>query len=349
MLPIENLSRPPSWWAQPAPGREVLFSTRVRLARNLAGVPFLLRADAAVRAEVVERLRRALAGNELTRSFAYADFEKLEANERLILLERNLASRDLVEGEGPRGLFLSPGEGASVMVNEEDHVRIQSLKPGLSLEWAWEEADAIDDLLEEETPFAFREDLGYLTACPSNLGTGLRASVLMHLPGLVITRRMEKVFRAVTEAGFAVRGMHGEGSEPVGHFFQVSNQRTLGKPEARILADLAELARQIEDYEKKARQHLLEKDALRFADRIHRAWGILTSARMMSSTEAIMLLSALRMGSVCGLIEKAEPDRVDHLLTVVQPAHLQYIGGREMDDQERDHFRADFIARHLLS
>lgn len=349
MLPLENLHLPPSWVSPESIAREVVFSTRVRLARNIDGLPFLTKADADTRRGIVEKIGRALAANELTASYQYADFDKLASNERLILLERNLASRELVDGEGPRGIFLARGEGSSVMVNEEDHVRIQSLKPGLGVDWGWQEADAIDDLIDPEVGFAFREDLGYLTACPSNLGTGLRASVLMHLPGLVITRRMEKVFRAVTEAGFAVRGLHGEGTEPVGHFFQVSNQRTLGKPEAKILADLAELARQIEDYEKQARRHLLEKDRLRFSDRIHRAWGILTSAQLMSTNEAIMLLSAVRMGSVCGLLEGTESKRVDQLLTVIQPGHLQYLGGKEMTDAERDHFRAGFIAKHLLS
>lgn len=350
MLPIDNLHLLPSWARLAGkPAQEVVISTRVRLARNLDGLPFLRKSGDEIRNAIVEKVGRALAGNPLTAAWRYADFSQLAPHERLVMLERNLASRELVEGEGARGIFIAADEGASVMVNEEDHVRAQSLKAGMAVDACWQEAEAIDDLLDSEVIFAFHQELGYLTACPSNLGTGLRASVLMHLPALVVTRRMEKVFRAVTETGFAVRGLHGEGSEPVGHFFQVSNQRTLGKPESKILAELSELTRQIDEYERQARKHLLEKDGTRFEDRVHRAWGILTTARIMSANEAIMLLSALRMGSACGIISRVEPGKLDHLLTIVQPGHLQHISGHEMEDSERDRFRAAFISKHLLS
>lgn len=273
--------------------------------------------------------------------------QELPLLDRQFLLERHLVSHDLTsEGIG-RGLVLSADEGASILINEEDHLRVQTLEGGFRLEEAWQRALRVDEALETCLVFAWNEELGYLTACPTNVGTGLRASVLLHLPALVLTGRMKKILTGVSQVGLNVRGFYGEGSEVVGNFFQISNQVTLGDAEEETLTKLTRVVKQILEWEEKAQEQLLRQARLQVEDKIFRAWGVLRSSRLLSSQETVGLLSAARFGVTLELRNLPAIPVLNELLIRCQPAHLQKTAGREMSSEERNEFRARLVRRIL--
>ena len=233
------------------------------------------------------------------------------------------------------------------MVNEEDHLRLQSLQPGLNLQKAWQAAEALDDALEQNLSYAFSSKLGYLTACPSNIGTGMRASVMLHLPGLVLTAEAKPVINAVSKIGLAVRGLWGEGSEAAGHMFQISNQITLGKTEGEIVDHLEQIVLEVIEHEKNARLRLLDTQQIRLHDHIGRAYGILANAALMSSGEALDLLSALRLGIDLDLLPEIKRHDIDQLFIRIHPAHLQKEAGTVLSPEERDEKRAQLIRGFL--
>jgi len=233
------------------------------------------------------------------------------------------------------------------MINEEDHLRLQILRSGLCLEEAWNDADHLDDLVEQHVTYAFSEEFGYLTACPTNVGTGLRASVMMHLPGLVMVGQIDKVFRALQKLNLTVRGLYGEGTRASGDFYQISNQVTLGKSEDDILRELRAVIPEIVQYERSARTAILEQKRDHLHDRIARAVGTLRSARMMTSEETIEYLSAVRLGVCLGLVEGLTIQTVNQLFLTVQPAHLQKIHGRALDGDDRNIVRANYLRARL--
>jgi len=245
------------------------------------------------------------------------------------------------------GVLLRADERVALLVNEEDHVRIQVLFPGLQLEDAFHCAERVDDALCRGTSIAFSDRLGFLTACPTNVGTGMRASVMLHLPGLVLSKRMEATIRAIGELGLAVRGTYGEGSEATGHFFQVSNQSTLGEPESRILDRLNRLVRDLVWHEENARLHLVRHKKAQVYDYVGRAYGVLLHAYSISGGESLEYLAALRLGCLLGMFRSLTVDAIENLMLRTRPGHLQLRVGREMDENERDEFRASFIREAL--
>lgn len=321
----------------------IVLSSRVRLARNLRGLPFPDRASPAIRADVLHRVCQA-AKTELPVQDVLAGTERLF---RQRLFEAHLISRSLLEERPESAVCMDEARHRAVMVNEEDHLRIQALRPGLALQGAWQDANALDDVLEQQLDYAFSSVLGYLTCCPTNVGTGMRASALMHLPGLVQMQEMEPIIRGLNKIGLTVRGRWGEGTAAIGHLFQVSNQMTLGLSENRIVKDLEQIVDELARHEANARERFKREQRRKATDLVARAEGVLLSARLMTTQEALERLSELRLGIALGLTKKIEMRTVDRLLLDVQPAHLQTLAERAMGRDERDEVRADRLRTAL--
>ncbi len=341
---------PTEWLKGDGPVSDIVLSSRVRLARNIAGIPFVSQASAENRAHVLQIGQRAITEGRLPEEVRWIDLSNTDALGRHLLVERHLISAQHAKSKGVRAVAISkPDERLSIMVNEEDHFRIQYVRSGFSLDDAFTAVNEIDDRLEENIDYAFSSRFGYLTACPTNIGTGLRLSVMLHLPGLKMTGDIEKAKRAARAMSLAVRGFYGEGSEAVGDFFQISNQTTLGKTERDILARFSEnIIPQIIEYERVARQTLLEKRSVLLEDRVHRAFGILTNARLLKADEALELLSHARLGVALGVIKDVPIETVNRLVLLSQPAHLQQHIGRILSQAERRIERAN-VARAILT
>ncbi|MDR1521063.1 MAG: protein arginine kinase [Planctomycetota bacterium] len=325
----------------------VIMSTRVRLARNLAGRKFPTHPDPSDRADILAEVRRAIQSLPDGADFVWKDLENEPPLECRILVERHLISRELAEGAGPRAVTFNPGRALAVMVNEEDHLRLQCLLPGLAFHEAHDRANRLDDQLSERLEFAFDPCYGYLTSCPTNVGTGLRVSAMLHLPALVMTRQIEKVFRAVYEMRLAVRGFYGEGTEAFGELYQISNQATCGKSEIDLIDDVEAVVFAIMRYEEKARVELATAERGQLEDRVWRSWGLLRHARRMNSEEAMRHLSSLRLGLALGVFGDLGMPELERLFLYSQPAHLQRLEGRELDSGDRDAARAAFIRKSL--
>ncbi len=325
---------------RPSKGTPVVLSSRIRLARNLIGCPFPDRASSAQRRDVLAKCERQISAVERFRLHEFFEVEKLSDLEKQVLVERHLVSRELCEARGGAGVVISPDESCSVMINEEDHLRIQFLKAGFNLKTLWKTVNAFDSALEESLDFAFSPEFGYLTACPTNLGTGLRASVMMHLPGLVIAGQMERVIRAVSQLGITVRGYLGEGSEATGHVFQISNQQTLGETEEGILERLGNVLKTIREHESNARGKFLEEKRSQMLDKIGRAVGLLGNAHVISSNESMNLLSLTRLAVDFGLLPEECRPEVDRLFIECQPGHIQYAAETGIAPEDRDVLRA---------
>jgi protein arginine kinase len=335
------------WLRGSGPESDIVISTRIRLARNLAAFPFTNRSSAHQKAEIEALLRDRIAKLELDPRLSYINVPTLSVLDRQFLVERQLISRELASAEGPRGVALGPQETVSLMVNEEDHLRLQVMRSGFTLDEAWQDIDKVDDLLEQRVSYAFSEEFGYLTACPTNVGTGMRASVMLHMPALVITKQIEKVFRALQKINLAVRGIYGEGSRPSGDFYQISNQVTLGKSETTVLGEIREVIPQIITYERQARATLLRESKQLLHDKVARAFGTLCSATMMTSEETMDLLSSVRLGINLGLLEEITIPTVNELFIHTQPAHLQKLMGSSLDGEERNSARARYLRTRL--
>ncbi|MBP89006.1 MAG: protein arginine kinase [Planctomycetaceae bacterium] len=345
---LEDLaSRCGEWLRGSGPESDIVISSRIRLARNLADFPFIRKCTEADRGKIVDSLRGRLESADYFKDLSYVDVESLADVDRQFLVERQLISRELAEGGGPRGVAIDPNEKFSLMLNEEDHLRVQVMTSGLDLDSVWQQIDRIDDLVEEQVTYAFHESLGYLTACPTNVGTGMRVSVMLHLPALVITRQIEKVFRSLQKISLAVRGVYGEGSQPMGDFYQISNQITLGRTEKDLIEQVAEVVPVMIDYERRAREFLVKESEKDLHDRVSRAYGILCTAQTISSEETMMLLSSVRMGVNLGLIQDVAIPTINQLFIHTQPAHLQKLRGIELDTADRNAERATYLQRHL--
>jgi protein arginine kinase len=331
------------WLRGTGPESDIVISSRIRLARNLAAFPFSNRASAHQKSEIEGLLRERIAKLELDPKLAYISLGGLSPLDRQLLVERQLISRELASSEGPRGVALVPLETISLMVNEEDHLRLQVMRSGFALDEAWQDIDKVDDLLEQRVSYAFSEDFGYLTACPTNVGTGMRSSVMLHLPALEMAKQIEKVFRALQKINLVVRGLYGEGSRASGHFYQISNQVTLGKSEVAILGEIREVVPQIITYERQARQTLVRESRQLLQDKVARAFGTLCSATMMTSEETMDLLSSVRLGINLGLLDDLTIPRVNELFIHTQPAHLQKLMGTSLDGEERNAARARYL------
>ncbi|HID74596.1 MAG TPA: protein arginine kinase [Planctomycetaceae bacterium] len=347
-MQLDDLTRNSSEWLRGAgPESDIVISSRIRLARNLADFPFIARASDQDRVQIEQTLKDCLLAITEPDELLYIDVDELPGIDRQFLVERQLISREHAESQGARAVAIDRLEKFSVMINEEDHLRIQVMQSGFDLNSAWEQIDRIDDQVEGRVTYAFHERLGYLTACPTNVGTGMRVSVMLHLPALVITRQIEKVFRSLQKIGLAVRGLYGEGSQAMGDFYQISNQVTLGMSEQELIKQVADVVPQIINYERKARDFLVRDSHESLHDRVSRAYGILRNAQTISSEETMHLLSSVRMGINLGLIEDLEIPTINQLFIQTQPAHLQKISGAELDTADRNIERARYLRRHL--
>jgi len=336
------------WLRGSGPMSEIVISSRIRLARNVAGYPFLSKCSRAQRTTIENRTRETILGAQIAPQTLYVDLDAAPDVDRQLLVERHLISKPHAAAEGARGVAVGENETISIMVNEEDHLRVQVLRSGLQLEEAWEQINGIDDKLESKLDFSFHPRFGYLTACPTNVGTGIRVSVMLHLPALKLTGEIEKVFRAAKDMRLAVRGLYGEGTEATGDFYQISNQTTLGKTEDEIISDFKHLViPKIIDYEHHARRTLVNDRTVALDDKVSRALGILRSARLMASEETLFLLSHLRMGINLGRIKDIDVKTINELFLLTQPAHLQKIQGRKLEGDVRRAARADFIRQRL--
>lgn len=333
---------------------EVVLSTRVRVARNLQGHAFGPRARVNDREAVLARLRDVLGSERSLGTGTLLTMTDLGARARRILLERRLISRELL-GDAETGpvrgsaVLLSDHDPLSVMVNEEDHLRLQSLVSGLRLHEAWNAVDRLDEELGQDLPYAYHHEFGFLTSCPTNVGTGLRASVLMHLPGLVLTKEIGRVLQGLGQVGLTFRGLYGEGSEVVGNFFQVSNQTTLGKTEEDLVDHLDKIVRQVIQYENQARQVLLRDARAVTEDKVWRAYGLLRYARSLSFEEMMNLLSGVRLGASLKLLPGVRVYSLNKIMIFTQPAHLEQAAGRDLPPAESDVHRAAYVRRVLAA
>ncbi len=339
------------WLDASGPESHLVLSTRIRLARNLTGHLFQTRNTEGERERVLEIVHRAARESVLLRRAVSFRLDQLERADRQLLHERHLVSKELAGLEGetrPRsGASVLIGDRLGVMLNEEDHLRLQGLRSGFALEAAYAEVDRLDAELGQRLPFAFHPEFGYLTSCPTNVGTGLRASVLIHLPGLVLTKEISKVLQGLAQVGLTFRGLYGEGSGVVGNFFQLSNQTTLGKSEHELLEHLGRMVRQVIDYEEQARQVLLRDASAIIEDKMWRAFGLLRYARSLSFEEAMELLSGVRLGVGMGLIPGLGMYTLNKLLVFTQPAHLSVVLGSGPSDSELAIARATYVRRVL--
>jgi protein arginine kinase len=318
----------------------IVLMTRIRLARNLASVPFPGWARPAQRAEAYDVCRAAVEEAAPMKRSLSIEVSELSELEKQILVERHLISRELSGAKSGAGVVISHNQAISVMINEEDHLRIQVLRSGFQLKKAWNTINDLDTALESQLDYAFSSKQGYLTACPTNLGTGMRASAMMHLPALVIAGQMEKVVRAVNQLGMVVRGQFGEGSDASGSIFQISNQTTLGESEPEIIKRLGSVLNTIIEHETNARQKLIESDSGKLFDKIGRAFGILQNSHLLNSAEAMNLLSLIRLGIDLGIFAEVERPKVDRLFIEAQPGHLQHAQRGEFEAGQRDLIRA---------
>ena len=321
----------------------IVLTTRVRLARNLSGQPFPGWAKEAQRSAMLSESMAAVAGLPQMKKGLSLTVEELSELEKQILVERHLISRELSTAKRGAGVVISRDQSTSVMINEEDHLRIQVMRAGFQLKKVWNVINTIDSEIEDKLDYAFSPTLGYLTACPTNLGTGMRGSAMMHLPALVISSQMEKVVRAVNQLGMAVRGLFGEGSDASGSIFQISNQTTLGEAEEEIIKRLSSVLNTIIEHELNARTKLLESDSSKLFDKIGRAFGILQNGQLLTSAEVMNLLSLVRLGVDLGVFAEARRPVIDRLFIEAQPGHIQYAAHGAFESAQRDRLRAQFL------
>jgi len=337
------------WMQADGPESEIVISSRIRIARNVNNEPFPMLATNKQSEEVLNRVATVLEEEQLKQvgSFDLLPLTGMSELEKRVLVEKHLISPNLANEARNGAVILSDTEAISIMVNEEDHLRIQVLYPGFQLKEAWDVAGRIDDIFEAVVDYAYDEKHGYLTSCPTNVGTGIRASVMMHLPALVMTQQMNRILQAIQQVGLAVRGLYGEGSEVMGNIFQISNQITLGQTEEEIIDNLHGVARQIIEHEKAARHKLLNESRTKLTDRIRRSFGILCYAEIMDSKEAAQRLSDVRLGVDLGIVEGLAPNVMNELLVMTQPGYLQQHYGRALSPDERDAHRAKLFRERL--
>jgi len=343
----EIISSPVSWLDGSGQDADIILSCRIRLARNLSSIPFPNRASREDLLRIRELIREAQAQSPSLEDSFYLEMETLSRLDKQMLAERRLISPVFAESKRPSAAIISRDEKISIMINEEDHLRIQSLQSGLNMEAAWEAIRNVDEELGRVLNYAFSDRFGYLTACPTNTGTGMRVSIFIHLPALRMTRELEKILSGNTPTGITVRGFYGEGSDVLGNIFQLSNQLTLGWTERRIMEDLNRVAREVLGREQEAREKLLREDRIQIEDRVFRACGILSQARILNSVEFINLLSALILGVDLGLLKGIDRKVLNELMVITQPAHIQKIHGRRLSPKQRDILRAELVRKRL--
>ncbi|NSW92391.1 MAG: protein arginine kinase [Firmicutes bacterium] len=331
------------------PDHDVIVSSRVRLARNFSQYPFPSKMNSKQAEEIIGNVKDAILNyyDAEIGNLLFVDIGSLGNIDKQMLVEKHLISPDLAASTKRSAAIISKNENISIMINEEDHLRIQVLFPGMQIDNAWKLCDKIDDILDKKIEFAYSNVYGYLTCCPTNLGTGIRASVMLHLPALVMTGYIRNILEACGKLNIAVRGMYGEHSEAIGNMFQMSNQITLGQTEEEIISSIKNIATQIVEQEKALRNELYRQNTIKFEDKIYRSFGILANARTISTEESLRLISDVRLGIDLGIIKDINTDTLNEIMLSIQPACLQKLLGRPLDSNERDIRRAELIRMKL--
>ncbi|MGP4077586.1 protein arginine kinase [Halobacillus sp. K22] len=337
------------WMKQDGPDSDIVLSSRIRLARNFSSSPFPMIASDETLEKVLDFFKEEYKGQSFRdyKGFEVVQMNDLEPVEKRVLVEKHLISPHLAEKPKHSAALISENEQVSIMINEEDHIRLQLYFPGFQLDKALEQASQLDDWLEEKINYAFDEKRGYLTACPTNVGTGMRASVMMHLPALSMTQQINRMTPAINQLGLVVRGIYGEGSEALGNIYQISNQITLGKSEQDIVEDLHSVVKQLIDQERRAREALMNRSGVQLEDRIFRSYGVLKHSRIIESKEAAKCLSDLRLGIDLNLIDHIPRTILNELMILTQPGFLQQYAKASLNPDERDVRRASLIRERL--
>lgn len=336
------------WATGNGPLNHIVLSSRIRLARNIKDIPFPFKASDKQLKTILNLSENIFKKNKNFLDFKLIKLKDLSAMDIHFLVEKRLISILLARLNNPcRAFIYNPDEVISIMVNEEDHYRIQCMLPGFQLEKVWKLIDWHDNQMGKEIEYAFNENEGFLTCCPTNVGTGLRASVMLHLPALIIQNQLNDLMTSVSQNGYAVRGFYGEGTDFQGNLFQVSNQSTLGMNENKIIKNLESVSNQLIEKEQEARENIMIHSRQKIKDQVMRAYGILTNARIISTTEAVNLLSNIRLGIELGILVKIGYDTINRLILIIQPGYLQLIKGRKMSKEQRDLVRAELIQELL--
>jgi protein arginine kinase len=335
------------WWKEKGPFFDVVISSRIRLARNLSLFPFPHRANSVQQKEILEKSEKAIKVNQYMKDSQILRLSELDKIDLQLLMERHLISYEHSIGQGYRGVAIDKKEVISIMINEEDHLRLQVMYPGLQLFKAWALATKTDDRLNEKMNYAFSHQWGYLTACPTNVGTGLRVSCMMHLPVLVLTRKIDAVLRNLSKIGFVVRGLYGEGTEVMGDLFQISNAVTLGQNEESIIDNIERVIKPIIEFERQSRIKLMEKNRIGVEDMIYRAYGMLKYIRSITFNETMDLLSKIRLGLYLNLELDCDIPLINELMIFSQSAHIQELIGKSLSVVQRDELRAELIRKRF--
>lgn len=343
----ELLTHTGEWLRGTGPSANIVMSSRIRLARNLSKLPFPSRSEKKDLDKTLTTVEKAVSKIAFLKGASIFHMNELDQVDRQMLVERHLMSHEHASNPDGKGLLVSAEEVVSIMINEEDHLRIQVMRSGLNLTEGWDIINTIDDALSKEMDFAYSENWGYLTSCPTNTGTAMRGSVMMHLPALVMTKQINKVLAAISKLSFASRGFYGEGTQASGNFYQISNQVSLGHSEVDIIQNINGLIRQVIEQEEQARQALILQNRPMLEDKICRCWGLLKTARIISSQESIELFSMVRLGVDTGILKNVNHKALNELFIGIQPAHLQKVEGKKLNAFERDTKRASVIRQKL--
>lgn len=335
------------WLTEEDEYSDTIISSRIRLARNIQGFAFPNKATKRELTDLIEKVKQACSKSSSLKKTNLINIGKLSKWDRKYFVERRLASPQFIENKIPSLLVVGAQENLSIMVNEEDHLRLQCVEPGLDIKQAWRKISTVEDELEENLDFSYSSRFGYLTACPTNLGTGMRVSIVIHLPCLSLQEKIDSVIRDLPTSEIAVRGFYGEGTESIGNIFQISNQLTLGRTEHSVIERMIDIAKKITEMERAARTNLFESDIIKVEDSIFRALGTLQHARIISSLESMNLLSMIRLGIELNLIKQMSRLAINQLMVLVQPAHLQKIYKKDLSSRERDIIRAEFIRQNF--
>jgi len=327
--------------------KEIVITSRIRLARNLKNYKFPTKMTDEEANSIITNANDVINGSGLNFSLSYMkDLTELAKN---VLIEKHLISPALAENKNEGAYLLSPDNKISIMINEEDHFRIQTIGSGMCLKECWDTSNKIDDILEEKLEYAFDRHLGYITSCPTNIGTGMRASVMLHLPALSITNQIDRLLYGVCQLGVAVRGVYGEGTKSMGYLYQISNQGTLGASEETLIEKITQIVMQIVEKEKNIREQLKNNNVDELEDEIYRAYGLLTNARSMSTDEAMKLISYLKLGKEIGMMESVQNKDLYELMIKIQPNNILSFANKEISVKERDVKRAELIRNELSS
>lgn len=344
---VDDLVKSPGSWLSMARDTGIVISSRARLARNVRDAAFPAWSGKEELVRLCNNLRGAFERISTLANPLFLDMGALRPVDKEVLKERHLISNELAEKETGSGLIVAEDERIAIMINEEDHLRLQAMSPGMNLRAVWKKIDTVDSELESYVNYAFSPRFGYLTACPSNVGTGLRVSVMMHLPGLRLMNEIEPVIRGLNRMGIEVRGLLGEGTEASGNMFQISNRTTLGETEEAIIDRLIQLAKEIVEHEQNARARLMEQKMVYVLDHVGRALAVLSHAHVLSSGEAVELLSGLRLGIELDIVENVTVARINEIMLLTQPGHLQKITKKVLNPEERDEVRARIVKQKL--